>query len=76
MVDDTWVAIPYTSAFHYYEKDSMEERNYNWAWEFDVLKKRENLISLIGIIKKMVPTATKLRRLNIYYLAHPFINND
>ena len=56
----------------------MEERNNNWAWEFDVLKKRENLISLIGIIKKMVPTATKLRRSDIYNLAHRFnyINND
>ena len=59
-IDKTYVHIPYTSTWHYYE--STASKNNKWAWEFDVNQERENLIAFVGIIKKMIPSATQLRR--------------
>jgi hypothetical protein len=63
VIDNTWVPIPYTSSWHYYEvKDKNRFDNRTWAWEFDINKKRSNYIVFVGIIKKMQKEATSLRR--------------
>ena len=59
IIDKTFVHLPYTSTWHYYEKN---DDTSNWAWDFDAAANRPNLVAFVGIIKKMVPSATKLRR--------------
>jgi len=67
-VDETWVPIPYTSTWHYFERNEAATDEYKpWAWEFDIHAMRNNLIVFVGIIKKMVPSATNLRRFSKLY---------
>lgn len=59
----------YTSTWHYFERlPSLSGPGIGtgptpaWAWDFDVTARRENLIAFVGIIRKMAPSATQLRR--------------
>ena len=75
-IDRTYIHIPYTSTWHYYEGDSKKliyensknalasssSQSLTWAWNFEVNKRRENLMAFVGIIKKMARSATELRR--------------
>ena len=74
-IDKTYIHIPYTSTWHYYEGDSdklivessregllSSSSSSSWAWDFDVNARRENLMTFVGIIKKMTRSATDLRK--------------
>ena len=73
-VDHTYVHIPYTSTWHYFDclpfqpstkpatSHAIVPNEHKWAWEFDIDARRENLIAFVGIIRKMAPSATQLRR--------------
>ena len=67
-VDNTWVPIPYTSSWHYFEVNEpnsvfgASKGRRSWAWEYDIDEKRSNFIIFVGIIKKMQRDATVLRR--------------
>ena len=74
LIDRTYIHIPYTSTWHYYEGSSdrlIVENSRNsvkssssstWSWDFDVHMRRENLMTFVGIVKKMTRSATELRR--------------
>ena len=67
-VDNTFHHIPYTSTWHYYEREvstmngGSELKLSKWAWSFDINSNRKYLVSFVGIIKKMNKTATSIRR--------------
>lgn len=67
-IDHTWVPIPYTSTWHYFEVNKQNsvfeasDGRHSWAWEYDIYEKRSNYIIFVGIIKKMQRDATLLRR--------------
>ena len=67
-IDNTFYHIPYTSTWHYYEREvstmsgGSELKLSKWAWNFDINNNRKYLVSFVGIIKKMNKTATNIRR--------------
>jgi len=65
-IDSTYVHIPYTSTWHYIDRNSIGSSNTpqdkGWAWTFDPKKKRPNLVAFVGIVKKMNVSATWIRK--------------